>query len=250
VVQWEAEERLPYPVDEAEIRHLVAGEVRQDANIKQEVILMACHRGVLKRHLGILEQAGLAPQAIDAEPCAIVRSFCNEDTEGRPRQAYLHLGETATAVIFAEGPQILFLKYVSRGGVHFDQAVAQHLTLPLHEASQMRETVLASTDLDSGNEVHRTVIEALRRPLESLSAEVELCMRYFKVTFRGRPLEKVIVTGSEASPWLVEFFEKNLQIPCEWGNPFQTLHRWPAEHDALERPSRWAAAIGLSKKGI
>ncbi|NOX56090.1 MAG: hypothetical protein GXP27_16940, partial [Planctomycetes bacterium] len=57
VVQWEAEERLPYPVGEAEIRHLVAGEVRQDANIKQEVILMACHRGVLKRHVGILEQA-------------------------------------------------------------------------------------------------------------------------------------------------------------------------------------------------
>ncbi|NOX56413.1 MAG: pilus assembly protein PilM [Planctomycetes bacterium] len=192
----------------------------------------------------------MAPQAIDAEPCAIVRSFSNGNGEDATRRAYLHLGDAATAVIFAEGSRILFLKYVNRGGIHFDQAVAQHLALPVQEAAQMRDTVLASTNLDPDNEIHQTVIEAIRRPLESLSAEVELCMRYFKVTFRGKPLEKVIVTGSEASPWLVEFFEKNLQTPCELGNPFQSLGHLPVEPELVERPGRWATAIGLSQKQI
>ena len=36
VVRGEAEGRLPFPIAEGEIRHLLAGEVRQDAGIKQE----------------------------------------------------------------------------------------------------------------------------------------------------------------------------------------------------------------------
>ena len=38
-----------------------------------------------------------------------------------------------------------------------------------------------------------------------MSSEIELCLRYYKVTFRGQPLEKVLVAGNEASPWLAEY---------------------------------------------
>ena len=248
VVFWEAEERLPYPAQEAEIRHLTAGEVRQDANVKQEIILMACHRGALKRHIGILEQAGLVAEAIDVEPCAILRSFCRGSSDRRSRLAYLHLGEQATAVIFAEGEQLLFLKYVTGGGKHLDQAVAQHLYLPLNEAAEMRSTVMDSAELAAENEVHRSVIEAIRSPLESLSTEIELCLRYFKVTFRGKPLERIIISGTDASPWLVEFLSESLHTPCELGDPFQMLAHRPAAACAMGRPGRWATAVGLSLK--
>ena len=38
VVRWEAEERLPYPAAKAELRYLLAGQIRQDATVKQEVV--------------------------------------------------------------------------------------------------------------------------------------------------------------------------------------------------------------------
>ena len=73
VVVWEAEERLPYPTAEAEIQHLIAGEVRQNANVKQEVILLACRHEAINRHILLLVEAPLTPLAIDAEPCAALR---------------------------------------------------------------------------------------------------------------------------------------------------------------------------------
>ncbi len=73
VVVWEGEERLPYPTAEAQIRHLTAGEVRQDANVKQEVILLACRHEAINRHISLLEEARLTPLAIDVEPCAALR---------------------------------------------------------------------------------------------------------------------------------------------------------------------------------
>ena len=248
VVRWEAEERLPYAIDESEIRHLMAGQVRQDANVKQEVILMACHKGVITRHVGILEQAGLIAEAIDVEPCAVVRSFRTDSSDAgtEQRHAYLNLTDKATTVIFADGDQILFLKYISNGGYHLDLAVSRHLDISLAEAAKMRADVTSSATLDTENEIHRSVIDAVRSPLEALGAEVELCLRYFKVTFRGKPLSKILITGSEASPWLADFLTQSLSTPCEVGNPFESLARWPTATTALERPGRWATAMGLS----
>lgn len=253
VIRWEAEERLPYPVAEAELRHLLAGQVRQDTNVKQEVILLACHRGLIDRHLSVLQQAGLTPLGIDVEPCAVLRSLRDaENGNGAPdsRRAYLNLGERSTTVIFADGDRILFLKYISSGGHHLDLAVARHLDLELAEAAAMRAGVTASSDLDPEDDIHRSVIDAVRGPLEGMAAEIEHCLRYYKVTFRGKPLESLVLTGSETSGWLAEFLEERLVTSCELGNPFAALASPPAHRTAQERPWRWTTAMGLSMKNL
>ena len=258
VVRWEAEERLPYPVDEAEVRHLVAGRIRQDSNIRQEVILLACHHGTLTRHVSLLEQAGLTPQAIDIEPIALLR--CLEAAGGTAagpmaaaetpeRVACLNFAERATTVVFAEGGQMLFLKYIATGGHHLDLAVARHLNLTLEEATRLRARVTTAPELDPTNEVHRSVADAIRGPLETLSSEIELCFRYYKVTFRGRELNRLAVTGPESCSWLATWLGERLGITAELVNPFSTLSRWPTSPSAVERPWRWTAPFGLSLRG-
>lgn len=250
VVRWEAEERLPYPVAEAEIRHLLAGQVHQDETTKQEVILLACRQTAIERHVSILEQAGLIPVAVDAEPCAVLRCLNagRADQANPARRAYLNLGQRATTVIFADGDQVVFLKYIASGGEHLDLAVSRHLDLNVAEAARMRAVVTSSQSLDAEDEIHCSVIDAIRGPLEDIGSEIELCLRYYKVTFRGKPLDKIIVTGNEASPWLLEFLADRLATPCEIGDPFEVLGG--AAHTSIERdrPWKWTTAVGLSMK--
>jgi type IV pilus assembly protein PilM len=249
VVRWEAEERLPYPVAEAELRHLLAGEVRQDANLKQEVILLACHQGVIKRHIALLELAGPVPTAIDVEPCALMRCLASADAlaAADSRRAYIHFGDKSTTVIFAEGEQILFLKFISGGSYHLDLAVARNLNIPLREAAKMRSVVNAAPALDKNDEVHRSIIEAVRGPLETTCGEVELCLRYHKVTFRGKPIEKIVVTGDEACPWLEAYLTSRFGTPCEIGKSFTRL-QGPIPASQRGRPGVWATAMGLALK--
>ena len=246
VVQWEAEERLPFPVQNAELRYFLAGQIRQDASVKQEVVLMACQQTLLQRHLRILEAASLVPRAIDVEPCAVLRTFRHNHGESTDRTAYLHLGDNVSTVIIADGDAMLFLKYVGTGGRELDQAIAKHLELDPNEAYRVRATVNAAPTLDPHNDVHRSVIEAIRPQLESLASEVELCFRYFMVTFRGQPVTRLIVTGSESSTWLTEYLGQSLSCPVETGDPFVTFQRVPQVPSLLERPGRWSAALGLS----
>ncbi|WP_339730387.1 pilus assembly protein PilM [uncultured Gimesia sp.] len=250
VVAWEAEERLPYPVADAEIRHLPAGQVRQESNTKQEVILLACHNGILERHLNLLEQAGLTAVAIDVEPSATLRCFhdASENTHTNSASCYLNFGDAATTVIFADQQNVLFLKYIMQGSDHLDRAVADNLDMPLKEAIRLRKIVTNSPTLDASDELHRSVIDSIRSILESISTEVENCLRYYKVTFRGKKLDQLIVTGNESSPWLIDFLSERLNTDCKMGNPFESLKRWPTSTSLLERPGRWTTAMGLAMK--
>lgn len=252
VVAWEAAERLPYPVEDAEIRYLPAGEVVQDSNTKQEVILLACHNGILKRQLNLLEQAGLTSVAVDVEPSAAIRCFYNEtdNLEVNAANCYLNFGDAATTVIFADQQNVLFLKYIMQGSDHLDRAVAENLNLPLTEATRLRKIVTNSPTLDANDELHRSVIDSIRSILETISTEVENCLRYFKVTFRGKRLDQIIVTGNESSPWLIDFLSEQLNSDCRIGNPFETLKRGPSSASILERPGRWTTAMGLAMKEI
>lgn len=246
VLRNEADERLPYPAGQAEIRHLVAGQVRQDGHVRQEVILLASPCNALDRHIRMLEEARLIPVAIDVEACAVVRALRGDTQQ---RCAYLTLSDAGTNIVFAEGNQILFLKNVSSGGQKLDEAVASHLDLSIDEAARIRATVTAAQELDTEDEIHRSVIDAIRSPLESIVTEIELCLRYHKVTFRGKLMERIILTGSEASGWLAEYIGERLGTPCELGDPFDQLAASPAMPSRLEQPWRWTAAVGLSMKG-
>lgn len=244
-IRMEIEERLPYPVSDAEIRYVVAGETRQDGDRKQEILLLACHRGVLQRHIQVLEQAGLALQAVDIEPLAMLRALPPE--AGTPaRRVFLILGERTTAVVMADGPQLQFLKYLTTGTQHLDQAVARHLVLAPAVAAQTRTLVTSSPAIDPYNDVHRAVMDATQSPMDALCAEIELCLRYYQVTFRGSPLEAVTLAGPDATGWMADYLQRRLGLLAGLADPF--LSRAPAPSAARGLPASWAVACGLSLK--
>lgn len=248
-IRLEAAERLLLPVDEVEVRHLFAGETRQESAARQEVILFACPKQLIRRRLKILEMAGLIPVALDVEPCAFLRGLVrvHGTTEGT-RTAYLNCGENSSTVTFAEGRRIVFLKSIGIGGRQFDAAVAQTLGVDPVVGSQMRAEVFGARLLDGENEVHRSIIDSLRPCFESIIDEIELCLRYLKVTFRGRVLDGLVMSGSESAPWLGEYFGERVGLPYRHVSPLDGISG-VAAHDSIQlRSGRWATAMGLALK--
>ena len=67
--------RVPFAVEETELRYLEAADVRQGDAIAREVIVFACHRPVLKQLLELVELAEMRPVAVDFEPAALARNY-------------------------------------------------------------------------------------------------------------------------------------------------------------------------------
>ncbi|QDT38975.1 pilus assembly protein PilM [Stratiformator vulcanicus] len=240
----ESSERLPFPAEEAEIRFLPAGEFRQDGETKQEVVLFASHRPGLEQIVKLCQRAGAVLERVDTVPTAVLRAQYDPTGESDGRWATIDFGRGGATVAFAKGDHVLFAKFLPCSGQELDDAVAAAMNLSAPEARTMRETVTEAEQLDPSDDLHRTVIGAIRKPLERLANEVELCLRYFKVAFRGKPVDMMTVAGSEASPWLTEYLGTRLGLDCRIAEPFATQH---VTHRLRSgRPANWTAAIGLA----
>jgi type IV pilus assembly protein PilM len=248
VVQ-EVGSRIPFPAPEAEIRFLEAEDVRQGETVKREIVVLACHRPVLERALSIVERAGLRPAAVDVEPAALVRCYARQfrrEDDKQQRTVFVHSGATNTAVVIARGDDALFVKYLDLGGKHLDEAVANHLKMNAAEAANLRRHNGDRRSDQQDSEVIRSVAEAVRPVIDRLAQELSLCMRYYSVTFRGQPLARLVLSGGEASPALVDWLQPRLDINCELGEPLRSFE----PQAAPGRKTQWDVATGLALRQV
>jgi type IV pilus assembly protein PilM len=245
LVAQEAAGRVPFGIDEAEIRFLEAADVRQGDQTLREVIVFAVQRTVLAQALGVVEQARLKPVAVDVEPAALVRSYAMQyrrDDDRQARALLVHIGYSRTAALVAQGDDLLFVKYIDVGGQHFDLAVGRHLKMDLHEAIALRKHNGDRRVEMQDPEVARSVTEAIRPVIERLTSELAMCVRYHSVTFRGRPIVRMVVSGGEATQSLMETLGKNLDMKAELSDPFRAMPTIPN----LGRKGQWDVAAGLA----
>lgn len=249
VVKAEAEGKLPFSGDEAEIRFLEAADVRQGDMSKREVVLLACHRPVLDQLVRLTVNAGLRPVAVDAEPVAVLRCYSKQyrrDEDKQQRTMFVHVGGTSSSVIIAQGDDALFVKYIDISGRHLDEAVARYLKMSTAEAAALRRHNGDRRADQQDPEIVRSLAAASRPVLDRLLNEISLCLRYHSVTFRGQPLKRVILGGGEATPTLAESLANRLDLRCELGDPLRSFE--PSQQ--LGRRSQWDVAAGLALRDV
>jgi len=249
LVAQEAAGRVPFAMDEAELRYVEAADVRQGDQTLREVIVFAVQRTVLKQALTTLENARLKPVAVDVEPAALVRSYAAQyrrDNDRMARALLVHVGYSRTAAIVAQGDELLFVKYIDAGGQHFDLAVGRHLKMDLHEAIAVRKHNGDRRADMQDPEVARSVAESIRPVTERLVSELAMCIRYHSVTFRGQPIVRLVLSGGEATQTLVDSLAKQLDIKAELSDPFRSV---PTSTN-LGRKGQWDIAAGLALKDL
>ncbi|GAA4422566.1 pilus assembly protein PilM [Bremerella cremea] len=249
IVHQEAADRIPYSMIDAEIRFLESEEIRQGEQLLREVIIMACYRPKLEAILDQCEKSGFRPVSVDVEPMAILRSFTRQyrrEADDEDRVLYIHVGYTNTLVIIAQGGQVLFVKYIDVGGRHFDEAVARQLDMSLTDAINLRKHNADRRRGQQTPEVERSVLNAMRDELERLQNELAMCIRYHSVTFRGKPLVRVVLCGGEATESLRNEVERLSGIETVLGDPLRIYE----STQSFGRRSQWDVAVGLAARQV
>jgi type IV pilus assembly protein PilM len=247
VIRKELAERPAFPIADCELRFLEAADVRQGDAVRREVIVLGCRKPQLDRYLQVLDDAGLKPAAVDIEPQSLLRCYnaqYRRDEDRQARSIVVHVGYENSAVVIAEGDQILFIKYVDVGGKHFDEAVARHLQMEPSAAWAVRRNNGDRRSDQQDPEIARSVNESIRPVIDRLANEVSLCVRYHSVTFRGQALSRLVLGGGEATQSLVERLAGRLDLKCELGDPFRACQ----VEQVAGRRSQWDVAVGMAMR--
>ncbi len=249
--------------DEAQIRYLSAGEVRQSNDVLQEIILLAARNEQTDNFVEQIHRAGVRLVSLDLEPCAIFRSverFIRRREDEQEVYVLANIGYSCTQVIIGKGRDIGFLKTIDLGGLHCHEAVARKLGISTDEAQSLRRRLVEGAEVvpdgtapatespEKRDPVRQAAYDAAHSVVEQLAREISLCLRYQSVTFRGqRPMRSALVGGEAADPCIQSLLASIITIPVEAARPLCSVDtsRMKAA-DRRGAATEWALAMGLA----
>jgi len=272
----EVAQRFGLNPDKDSMDYVIAGNVRQGDEIKNELILFAIDKETIQDHIQMVSEAGLKPVAIDTIPCALFRSFERSLRRQEDRNCtvvFVDVGSRVTTVVFGREGKISFVKEIPIGGEKFNQEVAAKLNISIGEAEVLRDALRmerglsmprpnSTTQESAGNgqemdaSTRQVMVDAVSEIVEELAREISLCLRYYTVTFRGKRVERAVIAGGGAyEDILLSVIRRHLTVELEVAQPLRgfdlSSKRTKLNFDSDRRGflCEWAIAVGLSLKG-
>jgi type IV pilus assembly protein PilM len=258
-LQWEVKDRFGFDAEPGSVVYFKAGEVRRGTEIRDELLVFAGNPAVVNPYLQAFMQLGLTVQAIDLQPCAILRSLERIEALGGCG-AVVDIGARGSQLMIHAGGVLAFYKHIEIGAAALDEAVSQKLGVSPEEAAQMRDRLakapvadphadaagIAGGEEDMPAALLQAVQDAMRPKVEELAREIDMCLRYYVVTFRAARPESLLAVGRQASHGqLLEMLGGSLSLAVTAG---QVLRGVKGLTDATrpDRSAEWAVAAGLS----
>ena len=287
---WEAQGKVPFNINTARLHHIVAGEVYDGAEYKQEVILMAASATVVKQHLNLIERTKVQVDLINVEPVALVNCFWHllEKDDNQPQGTMLiDLGHSCSKVVITHGTDIAFCRTIGIGAEQMVRAICDKLSVSYPEAARLyldyflhigrtepiskKNTAAAEREggesvtvnpkeaaatLTAEESLEVRVQRAILLSQQNLAEEIRSCVRYHDLVFGSQPVGRVIFVGGQAkNKSLCRQLARNLGLPAQLGDPLARIEPSSllGKHSDLaadERHCDWAVAFGLSLGGI
>jgi type IV pilus assembly protein PilM len=244
--------KLPYPADDAIIRHIFAGEVLGDGESKQEIIAIAASRRVLESYLAMTARAKLDVVGVDIESCAVVECFSRvfrRVSDAVSTTLFVDMGAASTQFVLAMGQKIVFARNLSSGGNKIDQALASKMNIAVEAAHALRQDLLkGQTTPEAKDEFYSLLEDTIRE----IGEEMTQCLRYYESVFRNQVVERAIFVGGQAyDKRLCQSIAQRLNLPAQIGDPLARIRHRDGVGGALGLDWRqpqpaWAVAVGLS----
>ncbi|HUO10609.1 MAG TPA: pilus assembly protein PilM [Phycisphaerae bacterium] len=279
---FEAAGKLPFDAGRAVLRHTIAGEVYQNQEAKQEVIVMAAPRDVVDRHLNVLSKAKLEVVGIHVEPTALIECFGHlfkRKGDENISTLFIDMGAGSTHVVIAHGKSMVFAKHIHIGGDLFNRRVAETTGRDMAKARELRIQVthrlVQAPRLPAGvvaiggdsqthplgkqngtvypqgasEEQMNDVKAALAEPLAQLVTDLQMCLRYYESIFPGRSVDRAIFIGGESRHVAnCQAIAQRLGVPATLGDPLARLVKDEVAKttvDLRQPQPGWAIAAGL-----
>jgi type IV pilus assembly protein PilM len=240
-INWEAQEHIPMPIDEAILDYVVLGPQGEGADLDR-ILLVAAQRDMISRYSSAIRTAGLKPQGVDVKALSLVRSTLPNslfDDEGAI--LLLDIGTEITNLVVSQGGNPTLTRFIPGGSGYMAQAVAEAADLPEEEA----ESQLMNPRVRIGPEPEEEMEEAegqeeededfdpafmydVRRGLEdavqTLAEDVQRSIEYHYSQPESREVTQVFVSGEGALVGGIDVYLGDLLgVAARRGTPLQKL---------------------------
>ena len=252
IIQYEAQQNVPFPIDEVIWDYQLVGNTQQG---ELEVVLLAIKSDIIEELNEGVESAELRTETVDVAPMALYNAvrYNEGDTEGCTM--VVDIGARTTNLLFLEKNRV-FSRSIPIAGNAIIQSVAAEFNIPFLEADQLKRSkgfvALGGAYAEPGDEQQARVSKIIRNVMTRLHAEVARSINFYRSQQGGSAPSRMLLSGGTSIlPYTDRFFQEKLQIPIEYFNPFRNVDIDPSiSREELARCAHFfgeVVGLGLRK---
>jgi type IV pilus assembly protein PilM len=246
-IQLEADQYIPYPLEEVNIDFDVLGPSASGGELV-DVLLAASRRENVDDRVAALEIAGLAPEVVDVEAyamesaCALLLRSHGESPERNV--AIADIGATTTTLHVLHDGHTVYTREQNFGGQQLIEDVQRRYGIPRAQALQQ---------VIEGGLPDNYEAEVLSPFKEALAQQISRALQFFYSASTFNRVDQIILAGGSAGiHGIDELVEERLSIPTSVANPFSHMSLSPKiQPQTLSRDApALIISVGLALRGF
>lgn len=255
-VKIEAEQYVPYAIDEVNITHAVLQEVaEEEGGNKFSILLVVAQKELINSYSEMLRQAGVQPEAVDVDTIAAINALeasilqTADSQEGGEVVALIDAGARTTNISVLKSGILMFTRNIPIAGNNITQMIMNVMKQEFDQAEAIKVNE-AEVSLGSGGE--NEVSEVVRTTVEELSSEIRRSLDYFKAQSREPVIHRIVLSGGTANLKNFHTYLSNeLGVDVYMGNPLEGINVTASDTEGLFNGlQQFTVAIGLALRGV
>ena len=221
-IQVEANQYIPYPIDEVSLDFEVLGPVRDNPEMNS-VLLAASRTENVDMRVAALELGGLTAKVVDVEAFAMENAFAlltDQLNVGRDALvAVIDIGATMTTLSVLRNQRTIYSREQVFGGKQLTDEIMRRYGLSYEEAGRAKRKGGLPDTYES---------EALEPFKESLVQQVSRLLQFFFAGSEYSKVDQVVLAGGCASiPGIASLVEEQIGVPTVIANPLANMALGP-----------------------
>lgn len=218
-IEVEADQYIPYPLDEVNLDHEIIGESERDAD-RVDVLLAASRKENVDVRVDAVELGGLKTKIVDVEAYAMENAFSlvtNSIPSGTAGKtvAIVDIGATMTTLSVLHDNHIIYTREQVFGGKQLTEEIQRRYGLSYEEAGMAKR---------QGGLPDNYVPEVLEPFKEAMTQQVSRSLQFFFSSSQYGNVDHIILAGGSAMlPGIDEMIANKLGVHTSVANPFSNM---------------------------
>lgn len=247
-IEIEAENLIPYPLDEVSIDFEVMGKNENDMN-KVDVLLIASRTELVQARVSAIESADFETKVMDVDGYALGRAYelvsYQFDEEFKEEAvALVDIGATTLTLAVVIDGETVFIKEQAFGGEQYTQSIAAYYNMEYAEAEAAK----------LNDELPRNYVFEVLAPFQTAMIQlIRRTLQMYSTSKNGKEISQILISGGCAEiPTIDTVLAEELNIPTSLAKPFSQseVHK-DINFDALNKEaSMYMIASGLALRSF
>jgi type IV pilus assembly protein PilM len=218
-IQLEADQYIPYPLEEVNLDFEVIGPSEDDPE-RVDVLLAASRSENVDVRVDAIEIAGLSAKVIDVEAYAMENAFSlikeQMPDHGLDKTiAVVDIGATMTTLNVLHDLKTIYTREQVFGGKQLTEEIQRRYGLSYEEAGMAKR---------QGGLPDNYVPEVLEPFKEAMAQQVSRSLQFFFSSSQYNSVDHIVLAGGSSSiPGVDELIEENQGVPTTVANPFSNM---------------------------